>query len=206
MSNRRRARRSVARRAATVAALPLVLGSVLVSCSSEPERSVANYCSQASALTEIGADLASGDPVRLQARAEDLRLLQQVAPTDIEPSVAVLAGVTADFARTAGTATDPADVVDEVFRGRSGDIETIEAASRAVADYTSANCQIDLDGRGSTSVQGSGPATEPSTTSTADPGSASTSTSAPATTAPTTTTGGGGAPTTTTSTPSLLVD
>ena len=188
MPTRRRAIRSVTRRLATATALPLVVLSASAACSSEPERSVANYCSQASALTSIDADLAGGDPVRLQARAQDLRLLQQVAPTDIEPSVAVLVGLTDDFARTAGTATDRAKVADEVFRGRSGDIDGIEAASRQVADYTATNCAIDVDGRGSTSVPGSGSVTGPSSTST---------------TAPPT---GGGPTSTTTSTPSLLVD
>jgi len=172
-------------------------------CSSEPERSVANYCSQVDALATLDADLASGDPVKIQARAADLRLLQQVAPSEIEPSVTILLGVTDDFARTAGTATDRSAVADEVFRGRSDDIESIEAAGNELVGYTESKCQIALDGGGSTSVPGSATAppgsedaTQPSTTS------APTST---ATTAPTTSTSSG--PTsTTTSTPSLLVD
>jgi hypothetical protein len=165
-----------------------------LACSNEPERSVANYCSQVKALTTLDADLASGDPVRIQARASDLRLLQQVAPTDIEPSVVILLGVTDDFARTAGTATDRSEVADEVFRGRSGDIASIEAAGNQVAAYTVTNCQIDLDGGGTTTVPGSA---APSTPTTAGGGTDPTSS----------TSNPGGAPTsTTTSTPSLLVD
>jgi hypothetical protein len=168
-------------------------------CSDEPERSVAAYCAQVTSLTSLDADLASGDPTRIGARAEDLRLLRQVAPAEIEPSLAVLAGITDDFARTAGTATDPADVPDEVFRGRSEDIAGIEAASTQVADYTAANCQIDLDGRGS-SVPGSATPSAPPAAGTDASTTSSTSTTAPPTTA-------GGAPTSTTTTaPSLLVD
>jgi hypothetical protein len=173
---------------ASVLAVTVVAGLAAgAACSSEPERSVANYCSQIQALRTIDEDLASGDAVRIGARAEDLRLLQQVAPTDIEPSVAVLLGVTDDFARTAGTATDRSEVADAVFRGRSADVVGIEAAGNAVADYTRDNCRIDLGGSAPAGGTG-GPAT-------ADGASTSTTTG-----------GTGGEPaTTTTSTPSLLV-
>jgi hypothetical protein len=173
--------------AGAMAATP-ILG---LAYSNEPERSVANYCSQVQALTTLDADLASGDPIRIQARASDLRLLQQVAPTDIEPSVVILLGVTDDFARTAGTATDRSEVADEVFRGRSGDIAAIEAAGNQVAAYTVTNCQLDLDGGATTAVPGSA---DPSTPTTG--GTDSSSTTSP----------GGGPTSTTTSTPSLLVD
>lgn len=171
------------RRLTRLAAAGSVTAALLVgaACSDEPERSVANYCSQVRSLTTLDTDLASGDPVRIEGRADDLRLLQKVAPAEIEPSVVILLGVTDDFARTAGTATNRAEVADEVFRGRSGDIASIEAAGDQVAEYTATNCQVDLDGGGPGSVPGS------------------------ATTAPTPSTGGGPG-TTTTSTPSLLVD
>ena len=121
------------------------------------------------AITTLDADLGTGDPVRIQARADDLRLLQQVAPVEIEPSIGVLLAITDDFARTAGTATDRAAVADEVFRGRSGDITAIEAAGDDVATYTASTCQIDLDGAGSTSVPGSSTA-ETAPGATGDPG------------------------------------
>jgi hypothetical protein len=182
----------------------LVAGALVASasaglaCSDEPERSVSAYCAQVQALTSLDADLASGDPTRISARAEDLRRLREVAPAEIEPSVAVLAGVTDDFARTAGTATDPADVADEVFRGRGDEITGIEAASTQVAEYTAANCRIDLDGGGS-SVPGSATPSPP-----ADGGTDTSTTSSSSTTAPSSS--GGGPTSTTTSTPSLLVD
>lgn len=157
-------------------------------CSEDPEPSVANFCSQVETLRTLDEDLASGDPVRIQARADDLRLLQQVAPAEIEPSVAVLLGVTDNFARTAGTATERDAVADQVFRGRSEDIAAIEAAGTAVSDYGRENCALDLTG-------GSTPTTPTTPTTAAAPG-----------------TGGpdlgpdpGEPSTTTTSTPSLLV-
>jgi hypothetical protein len=181
----------VRRRAlASVLAIAVMAGvAASAACSSEPERSVANYCSQVEAVRTIDEDLASGDAVRIGARAEDLRLLQQVAPTDIEPSVAVLLGVTDDFARTAGTATDRSEVADAVFRGRSADIAGIEAAGNSVAAYTRDKCQIDLGGGSAPAAGTGGPTTAGEETTTSERGG-----------------GGGGAPTTTTtSTPSLLV-
>ena len=156
----------------------LITAAMATGCSDDPEPSVANFCSQVETLRTIDEDLASGDPVRIQARAEDLRLLQQVAPAEIEPSVAVLRGVTDDFARTAGTASDPDEVANQVFQGRSGDIVAIEAAGTAVSDYARDNCSLDLTG-------GSSPAT---------PGAPGTGADEP-----------DGPSTTTTSTPSLLV-
>jgi hypothetical protein len=164
----------------------------LVACSSEPERSVANYCTQAETLRTLDEDLASGDPVRISARATDLRLLREVAPSDIEPSVAVLVDVTDDFATTAGTATDRDDVAKVVFRGRSDDLPAIEAAGTAVASYTTQNCEVALGGSSTSSS---------TTTATPDAGAGDPGADpAPPSSTP-------GAPsTTTTSTPSLLVD
>jgi hypothetical protein len=167
-------------------------------CTDEPERSVANYCTQVRSLVTLDADLASGNPVQIEARANDLRLLRQVAPAEIEPSIGILLGVTDDFARTAGTATDRAAVADEVFRGRSDDIASIEAAGNAVTTYTTSNCQFDLVG--GSSVPGS-------TSSSVPPGSTGATGPSTASTAPTPPTSAGGAPgSTTTSRPSLLVD
>ena len=189
MSRRRRSRSAV------VVAL-VTLGALAGACSDEPERSAANYCSQVQTIRTLDADLATGDPVRIQARADDLRLLQQVAPAEIEPAIGVLLGITDDFARTAGTATDQAAVADEVFRGRSGDIAAIEAAGDQVATYTATTCQIDLDGSGSTSVPGS---------SSAPAGPDASGDPTTSTTSATTSTGGGPTSTTTTR-PSLLVE
>lgn len=192
MPRRRRTRSAVA-----VTALATVV--LAGACSDEPERSVAAYCSQVQAIATLDADLATGDPVRIQARADDLRALRQVAPGEIEPAVGVLLGITDDFARTAGTATDRADVADEVFRGRSDEIASIEAAGEDVATYTAANCRIALDGSGSTSLPGSQPAPPPDSGTGSGSGSGS---GDPSTTAPPS----GDPSSTTTSTPSLLVE
>jgi len=159
--------------AATTAVAVLATG-----CTEDPEPSIANFCSQVETLRTFDEDLASGDPVRIQARADDLRLLQQVAPAEIEPSVALLLGVTNDFVRTAGTATDRDAVADQVFRSRSGDIAAIEAAGTAVSDYARENCALDLTG-GSSPTTGAAPGTggpdpgpdpgTPSTTTTSTP-------------------------------------
>lgn len=165
---------SVRRLALTALSAVLATTALATACSDDPEPSVANFCSQVETLRTIDEDLASGDPVRIQARADDLLLLQQVAPAEIEPSVAVLRGVTDDFARTAGTATDRDEVADQVFRGRSGDIVAIEAAGTAVSDYARDNCALDLTD-GSTPATPGAPGTggvepgEPSTTTTSTP-------------------------------------
>lgn len=164
-----------ARRLALVAlSAVLATAALTTGCTDDPEPSIANFCSQVETLRTIDEDLASGDPVRIQARADDLRLLQQVAPAEIEPSVAVLLGVTDDFVRTAGTATDRDEVADQVFRGRGGDIVAIEAAGTAVSDYARTNCALDLTGGSSpttTGAPGAGGADpdEPSTTTTSTP-------------------------------------
>lgn len=147
-------------RRTTSALLAVGLSLVLAggtACAKDPERSVAAYCDQVTKVQGLDAILATGDAQRISEQVAQLRTLQQVAPADVEPSVAIVVSVADDLSRAVGSV--PPDVAaDQVFTRRKAEVPAIEAAGRTLEIYTFDNCKVNLTGTGvpGTGVPGTG--------------------------------------------------
>lgn len=120
---------------------------VLQACARQPEASAASFCRQAPALTELDDALASLDAGRIRAALPALRELELAAPPEIDDQVRLLRSLSTELADAlATTDTNATDAAREVWRAHEGDLVRIEAAARAVADYTRATCNLDVAG------------------------------------------------------------
>jgi hypothetical protein len=165
-----------------------VLGTI--GCSRDPERSATAYCEQVKKVEGLDAILATGDVQRINEQVTELRLLQQVAPPEVEPSIATVLSVTEDLARSVGTARQPDAGADEVFTRRQSELPAIEAAGQTIERFTYDNCRLTLNG---TRVPGSG------VPGTGAPGAGTSTPNAGG--QPTTTSRGGASPVTSTTLP-----
>jgi hypothetical protein len=144
--------------------------------SRQPERSVDAFCAQVKTMKDLDEGLESGDIARINRQLDGFRELRDASPTDIEPQVSILVGITEELSRTVGTAKDPDVAAREVFAKHQGDLVAITAAGKAVQTYTADNCHIALNGTASTgsSVPAAGtstvaPSSSSSSSSTAKP-------------------------------------
>lgn len=158
-----------ARPAAVLLGVVLAAGaaSALTACDQQPERSTEAYCAQVTKVTGLDQALASGDADRSATMLAELRTLQAVAPSEIEPQVGTLVTVLADLQTTAATVANPQDAVREVFTRRQAEVPAITQAGADVEAYTQRTCNVTLNATaGSTpgSVPGSVPGTTPTTT------------------------------------------
>jgi hypothetical protein len=133
-----------------------VVGSVLVvmltyvglqACARQPEANADSFCRQAPALTELDDALASLDAGKIRAALPALRELELAAPPEIHDQVGLLRSLSTELADSlATTDTDATDAAREVWRTHEKDLARIEAAARAVANYTRVTCDLDVAG------------------------------------------------------------
>jgi hypothetical protein len=132
-------------RAATATAI-LVVGGLASSgaCSREPERSESAFCAQVKNVKALDETLHAGDTTKIAAQLEEVRKLQQSAPPEIEPKVAIVLSFTEDFSRTLGTVKDPDEALNQLSERRAADVPGVVDAAKAVAAYTFEHCKITL--------------------------------------------------------------
>ena len=185
------------------AAFALIVGgaATVSGCTKEPERSVAEYCTRARPVIGFDVVLASGDTAKVNRTVQDLRKLQEVAPSEIVGPVGVLVTITDELSQAMADGKDPDLAAKEVFKDRQQDVAKIDDAGKAVQSYTSDHCHFSVVG---TIAPGTVPGTRPGTGPGSAPGSTSktTSTAKPTTSAvrSTTTTSKSTTATTTTTT------
>jgi len=139
----------------------LVVG--LAGCNRTPERSTDAFCAQVASVQGLDQVLAGTDAARTAEQVEQLRRLQEVAPGDIEPSVARLVAITDELAHAVGSTPDAARAATDVFARHQGDLTAITDAGTAVERYALERCGVRLNPTGTT-LPGAG------TTTTSAPG------------------------------------
>jgi hypothetical protein len=154
------------RRAAKVWAVVAGLAVVLVGCNRTPERSTEAFCGQVGSVQGLDQVLAGTDAAQAARQVEQLRALDQVAPADIEPSVAQLVGVADELAHALGTTPDPEVAADAVFRRHQSDVAAITDAGAMVERYALDRCGVRLNPTGTAPLATSPVTTGSSTTTT----------------------------------------
>ncbi len=149
--------------------LGFVAGSVLVvvltyvvlqACARQPEANADSFCREAPALADLDEALASLDAGRIRAVLGALNDLERSAPPEIDDQVATLRALSSELAYAVGSGgADSADAARQVWRAHEGDLARIEAAARAVADYASVACGLDIAGTTTTGAAPIGPTT-----------------------------------------------
>ncbi len=124
----------------------LIAGGLALSgaCTREPERSESAFCAQVKNVKALDETLHAGDTTKIAAQLEQLRTLQQTAPPEIEPKVAIVLSFTEDFSRTLGTVKDPDEALNQLSERRAADVPGVVDAAKAVAAYTFEHCKITL--------------------------------------------------------------
>jgi hypothetical protein len=129
--------------------VPVAVGLLLLgttACSNEPERSAPALCEQLAAAQGLDEALATADATALEAQSAALRQAEQVAPPDIQPSVAALSQSVDALIATVDTATgERRAAVTEALRAQEASVDGLTAAGTAVATWSTANCGLDLD-------------------------------------------------------------
>ena len=139
---------TIRRALAGLAALALVVGAA--SCSREPERSTDAFCKQVTSVEGLDQVLAGTDVARATQQVDQLRQLQQVSPTDIEPAVGRLVGIADEIAHALGTTPNAEAAANEVFRRHQSDLGAISDAGAQVERYALTNCDVRLNPTGTT--------------------------------------------------------
>gem|GEM_PF-823680 len=130
---------------ATVGLL-LLSASGLAACSDEPERSTPASCAQLTLAAGLDEALATADATALDTQSAALRQAVKVAPSDIQPAVAMVSANVDALLATIGTATgDRRGALTEALRARESEADALTAAGTAVAAWTATNCGLDLD-------------------------------------------------------------
>ncbi len=124
--------------------LLLVVLAVVGACTREPERSESAFCAQVKNVKSLDETLHAGDTAKITMQLDELRKVQQVAPAEIEPKVALLISFTEDFSRTLGTVKDPDEALDQVSERRAADVPAVVDAAKSVATYTFERCRFTL--------------------------------------------------------------
>jgi predicted RNA-binding Zn ribbon-like protein len=135
------------RMTAGVVALCAVVAAVfVVSCERSPERSLEAYCAQMQGARELDQAMATLDADRLTPGVDALRRASRVAPEEIAPQIATVLELTATLQQTMQTArTDKPEALEAALRENDDNLPAVEEAGRAVQDFTSRHCGIDLN-------------------------------------------------------------
>jgi hypothetical protein len=115
-------------------------------------------------VRDLDQVLAGGDAPRTAELAGQLKELREVAPEELDPSIARLSTVTDDLARTMGTTPDADTAASEVFGRRRDELADITAAGRSVESYAAEHCKVVLNPAGTTPPTTVGPPPPPPTT------------------------------------------
>ena len=134
-------------------AVMALLATTVASCSSE-ERSVEALCRRLPAVADLDEALVRGDLAAVDAQAGALRRAVAVAPTDIEPSLDLLADTVDAIVASAGTADGaPRDAleagIDAALPRDDLGTDVLSFNGAAVEEWSVRNCGLDL-GSGTT--------------------------------------------------------
>ncbi len=126
-------------------ALVLVVAAVVmvVRRPGEP-RTAETFCPRIEAARSLNSVLASGDADQIVAAVARLDHAAKVAPVAIEAQVDVMVRYADGLARAVKGASDPEAALAAAVRRQEDQIAKVEAAGRAVADYTQKTCGITL--------------------------------------------------------------
>ena len=117
-----------------------------VGCSSGPEPSVQALCERLALVEGMDESLAVADGERLEEQASDLRAAVRVAPQDVAPALRALSETVDTIAATVATATgDRREAVTDALADRQDQIDALTWSGVAVAEWSVANCGLDLD-------------------------------------------------------------
>jgi hypothetical protein len=141
---------------------------IAAGCNRTPERSTDEFCRQVASVQGLDQVLAGTDAAQAARQVDQLRGLQEVAPSDIEPSVARLVAIADELAHALGTTPDPEVAADEVFRRHQSELATITEAGTAVEGYALDRCGVRLNPTG-TAPLATSPGTTPAATTTTRP-------------------------------------
>lgn len=122
-----------------------LVGSLVLIKPHTDNRSLAAYCDKMRSAHALDAALAGMDPEALRPSVEALAEAVEVAPPDIEPEVALLAGVARELMMAIETQeANPTSAAAKVLDAKKDEIDRITAAGEAVETYTKDNCGFDL--------------------------------------------------------------
>jgi hypothetical protein len=127
-------------------ATSLVVASLVVACSSGPERSAAALCERLARTEGLDESLAVADADAIDQQAADLRRAVEVAPDDIEPALRTLSETVDAIASTVATATgDRRTAITETLADRQDGVDALTWSGVAVGEWSVVNCGLDLD-------------------------------------------------------------
>ncbi|MCU0270691.1 MAG: hypothetical protein MUF83_18885 [Acidimicrobiales bacterium] len=151
----------------------LTVSGVTVACDTAPDRSIEAFCRELAQARQLDDALASADPDAIDDAIDELRDVEEVAPTEIRAQVAVLLDVADGVGATLSTAPDGQASADAAFADLQGRLPDIETAGTQMQAYAAANCGVELN---STAVPQTG--APGSTTSSTTPAASTSSTTA----------------------------
>ena len=147
----RRLRRGVVVVLVVVALVVVVGGAVLVVRARQVDRSVEALCEELTEAQDLDQSLTTLDPTTLEPQVRALQRAQQVAPSDIEPSVAVLARFVDELAdevdRSEG---DRSDALTAALEARQDRVDEVTVAGTTVQAWAQANCGLSRVGAATT--------------------------------------------------------
>ena len=144
----------------------LTLSGITVACGTSPSRSVEAFCRELAQAEQLDVVLASADPAAIDEAIGELRDVEEVAPAEIRPQVAVLVDVADDVGSTLATAADGQASADAAFADLQGRLADIETAGADVQSYAEANCGIELNSTAVPQGTPEGPVTQGTATTT----------------------------------------
>lgn len=138
----------------------VAVGGVLFVRSRQVERSIEALCTQLAAAQDLDQAFTTLDPDTLEPQVKALGKAREVAPADIEPSVATLAGFVGGVADAVdGAEGDRRQALTTALEARQTDIDEITVAGIAVQQWAQVNCGLALAGTASSTTTTAAPTT-----------------------------------------------
>jgi hypothetical protein len=132
-----------------VAALAVVGAVVVVASTRAPQPSLDAFCQEMANARELDQALATLDPDQLEPGIAALQRAAHVAPDEVAPDVETVLDLTATIQRAiVTTKTGKPEAVERSLRDQAGALPRVEAAGRALQDYTAGSCGLQLTSTG----------------------------------------------------------
>jgi hypothetical protein len=149
----RRLRRGVVVTLVVIVALVVVGGAFLIVRARQVDRSVEALCEELVEAQDLDQSLTTLDPTTLDPQVSALRRAARVAPSDIEPSIVVVADFVGELADAVDSAEgDRDDALTLALEVRQDRVSGVTEAGTAVQTWAEANCGLTLVGPSTTTT------------------------------------------------------
>lgn len=145
MASLRPGRRSAVLVAVTLVVIAIAGGTVWALKDKPQVRSAEKLCTQLGAVTALSSSLVTLDPTTLGPQVAELERAKEVAPTDIDSQLTVLADFVQEIAEAVrASPVDKKTALTAALAERQGRVDEVTAAGQAVESWSIANCGVPL--------------------------------------------------------------